>query len=315
MITATAPGKVVLWGEYAVLDGAPAAVVAVNRYARCTVAEQPPGTGWRFHAHGFDAPAVTYDRLPRTAPAEPAATLPWHVLQAFPKANLAPAAVDMHTEAFHAAGFKLGLGGSAALCVALQAAFAARGGGQPDYAEALAAHRRTQGGRGSGIDVAASFFGGCRRFQDGDSRPCPDALINRCFVWVGEAAQTTAGIDRLAHYLRRGDTTALRALADCSEQLFCNPAAERLQAYTSALKALDKAAGLGVYSAAHLALERLAKAAGLVYKPCGAGGGDVGMAVANTPEQLPGFAVAAREEGFTILNLETARHGVQLDIR
>ena len=33
----SAPGKVVLWGEYAVLDGAPAAVMAVNRYANVTL--------------------------------------------------------------------------------------------------------------------------------------------------------------------------------------------------------------------------------------------------------------------------------------
>ena len=376
MISATAPGKVVLWGEYAVLEGAPAAVVAVNRYARCTlhadaaatvdslqhrgppprglfaaatgapasaspqpgfgyprsaatatgrqtrpqtdagiVAQDPLSTRWRFHAHGFDSPAAEYARLPGTLPTEPAAILPWCALQASQGANLTPSSVHMHTEAFYQSGLKLGLGGSAALCVALQAAFAVQGGGEPNYAAALAAHRHAQGGRGSGIDVAASFFGGCLRFQDGSPRPVPDALVNRCFVWAGAAAQTTAKIDRFAHYLQGGNTTALQALADCSEQLFANSTPEALHAYTDALKALDKAAGLGVYSAAHLALERLASAEGLVYKPCGAGGGDVGVAIAGTAERLPDFAAAAQKEGFTILNLETDQHGVHLDIR
>ena len=38
MITAQAPGKLLLLGEYAVLEGAPALVVAVDRLARVRVA-------------------------------------------------------------------------------------------------------------------------------------------------------------------------------------------------------------------------------------------------------------------------------------
>ena len=53
MIAFTAPGKVVLWGEYAVLEGAPALVMAVNRLARCTVV--PRGNDWQCRAEGFKA--------------------------------------------------------------------------------------------------------------------------------------------------------------------------------------------------------------------------------------------------------------------
>ena len=325
MITAIAPGKVVLWGEYAVLEGAPAAVLAVNRYARCTVkpARQASGglaktaeTGtWRFSARGFPAPIAEFDRLPRTRPTEAAAMLPWHVLQATPHAELPPAHVDMHTEAFFQAGSKLGLGSSAALCVALQAAFAALAGRQPDIDLARAAHRAAQGGRGSGIDVAASFFGGCLRYQAGRAQPCPDALVDRCFVWVGKGARTTPRLRRFADYLAGGQTDALRALAECSENLFAHPTIDALPGYIRALKTLDKAARLGVYSEPHLAAERLAEAGQSVYKPCGAGGGDVGMAVARSPEQLLRFASAAQEAGFVILDLETAPHGLDLEIR
>jgi mevalonate kinase len=37
---ARAPGKVMLSGEYAVLDGAPALVMAVDRYASATAARE-----------------------------------------------------------------------------------------------------------------------------------------------------------------------------------------------------------------------------------------------------------------------------------
>jgi len=51
-IRAKAPGKVVLAGEYAVLAGAPALVMAVNRFARAqlTAKEDP---GWHFTSSGF----------------------------------------------------------------------------------------------------------------------------------------------------------------------------------------------------------------------------------------------------------------------
>ena len=312
MITASAPGKVVLWGEYAVLEGAPAAVLAVNRYARCSL--ETSGS-WRFAALGFDAPAAQFNRLPATPPAEPAATLPWYVVQALPELSSAPVSATLDTEAFFQSGVKLGLGSSAALCVALQAAFAGLTGRAPDHAQALAAHRRAQAGLGSGIDIAASFFGGCLRFQDGNAEPFPNPLVHRCFVWVGTAAQTVRKLGLFSEYLKRGGTSALRALADCSEHLFDNPTIAALRAYNSALKILDKAARLGVYSAPHLAAERLAKAAGLVYKPCGAGGGDVGLAVAEAPEPLLRFAASAQALGFAVLNLQTARQGVHLGIR
>ena len=312
MISAQAPGKVVLWGEYAVLEGAPAAVLSINRHAGCSVERSGR---WRFSARGFRAPPAEFERLPAGPPTEAAAILPWHVLNVVPQARQAPVSLTMDTQAFFRSGVKLGLGSSAALCVALQAALAALGGALPDPAQALAAHRGAQAGRGSGVDVAASFFGGCIRFQDGDAQPCPDHLVHRCFVWVGEPAQTGPRLDRFTRYLGSGDRTALKALADCSETLFDNPTTEAMNAYTSALKTLDNAAGLGVYSPPHLAAERLARAAGLVYKPCGAGGGDVGVAIAESPEPLPRFAASAEARGFTILNLETARHGVHVDHR
>lgn len=309
MISAAAPGKVLLWGEYAVLEGAPAAVLAVDRQARCSLRNS---VSWQFRARGLPATTVEYDGLPDTRPVDAAAVLPWQVLRAMPEARAVPLSVTMNTEAFYSSGTKLGLGSSAALCVALQAAFSALSGGAPEFSQALAAHRHAQGGHGSGADVAASFFGGCLRFQDGRAHSCPDALRNRCFVWVGRGARTRRRLEVFAEYLKGGDRTALRALGDCSERMFRHPAVDGLIGYIRALKRLDRAANLGIYSAPHLALERLAAAEGLIYKPCGAGGGDVGMAVADAPGRLAGFAAAARAAGYTPLNLEAARQGVRL---
>ena len=52
MIEASAPGKLVLSGEYAVLSGGPALVAAVDRRVTCTLSSREQG-GWRFLSSGF----------------------------------------------------------------------------------------------------------------------------------------------------------------------------------------------------------------------------------------------------------------------
>ena len=51
MIHYRAPGKAVIWGEYAVLEGAPALVMAVDRYASTRI--ESTGERWRCEAKGF----------------------------------------------------------------------------------------------------------------------------------------------------------------------------------------------------------------------------------------------------------------------
>ena len=76
---------------------------------------------------------------------------------------------------FSSDGSKRGFGSSAAVAVALVAALLRAGGlPRPKLEEtlfpiALAAHRRAQGGRGSGYDVAASRFGGVGMFVGGQA--------------------------------------------------------------------------------------------------------------------------------------------------
>ncbi|HUX36747.1 MAG TPA: hypothetical protein VMV44_02475 [Rectinemataceae bacterium] len=86
------------------------------------------------------------------------------------------ARIHIDSSAFFAAdGSKLGFGSSAAVAVGLCAALLRLGGLEGETLEtaifpvALAAHRRAQGGRGSGYDVAASRHGGLGLFEGGAS--------------------------------------------------------------------------------------------------------------------------------------------------
>lgn len=336
VIEALAPGKVVLWGEYAVLAGAPALVMAVDRYARCTISV-PPRSGdesgtatheWRFASTGFVAAPVAMERAALCASVPPAADSPartaWQVLQTLDRAALPEAAdVSIDTAGFYRSGTKLGLGSSAAVCVALYGALCELLGAAGSYSAVAAIHHRMQGGRGSGIDVAAAWFGGLLRFRRdfdlaADIAPeiapamLPEHLQVR-FVWAGHPAVTSEHLARFGAWRERGSTAELDALSAASTALFeSGDAMARLREYVRRLDALDRAANLAIYDAAHRELHQLAAGSGVVYKPCGAGGGDIGAAFSYDPRALERFLTTARERGFAPITLETAAHGIDV---
>ncbi|HEY5224595.1 MAG TPA: hypothetical protein VIJ18_16300 [Microbacteriaceae bacterium] len=182
-IEASAPGKLFLLGEYAVLHGAPAVLTAVDRRARVTVTvpdaahgTAAPGAPWRISAPaigiaecrleadgalpaGLDAATRerlrVFDAVRRTV-ARRVSSVPSGLL------------IAIDTAAFWHREHKLGLGSSAAVAAALTAALAAAHGLRPTADELLAwatdAHREAQGGAGSGGDVAVSCSGGLITF-------------------------------------------------------------------------------------------------------------------------------------------------------
>ncbi len=311
MIEFSAPGKVVLWGEYAVLTGAPAMVMAVNRIARCRIEPRP--TDWRCQASGFEGTEAISSKATLTAgelPQDSVARVAAAVVQQLPQA---PEGADvlLDTSEFYRAGRKLGIGSSAAICVAAYTAIATLSGVEPSYPDALACHRNLQGSAGSGIDVAAAYFGGLQRFQDGDGTPgtLPEGLLMR-FFWTGKPAITSAHLSRFQVWSTRRDTTELTALGTASETLFGETTIAALQHYVDCLRALDNAAELGIYDSSHTYLNTLANGHQVVYKPCGAGGGDIGVAFSDDAERLIAFTSAA-EQRFEMLPLEIAEYGIR----
>ncbi|MGH8162745.1 MAG: mevalonate kinase family protein, partial [Rhodanobacteraceae bacterium] len=183
-IAASAPGKLVLTGEYAVLEGAPALVIAIDRRARVTL-EDGIDDDYR-----IDAPDLGIIDAHCRVDAEGRAH--WFGLDESDAARLAlaaavieAAAVDGRPAPFRArldtqsffcgiegGRAKLGFGSSAALTVALAGAIRAH-----DHRAALPmdalieTHRRAQCGRGSGLDIAASLTGGAMIYRRHDDIP------------------------------------------------------------------------------------------------------------------------------------------------
>lgn len=345
---ATAPGKVVLLGEYAVLDGAPALVQAVNR--RCRVEMVPCAKAdCRIEAPQLRIPAVRFvvdddgrilwrEALP--APFVRTAALIEAVIGNIRRlgGRVTPFRMRIDTaELFDVDGsrsVKLGLGSSAATAVAIDAllhgAFVQSELHESQVetvARLLVPGREAQGNAGSGIDLAASLCGGLLGYRIRDEQieirqlalPCE---IRSCFVWAGEPASTS---DLLAAWRSSREATPrehgrllgeMQAVARAGlEAVERDDAAEILASwsgYGEIMGKMNDLVGREVVTAEHRIAGGLAELLGGIYKPCGAGGGDLGMAASLDPDFGPRMRRLCHEAGLTTLPIRTAEHGVRV---
>lgn len=308
MILASAPGKLVLGGEYAVLEGAPAIVAAAQVRARVRLVPQGD------------------ERLPPEVSATRA-----ELARRFGEVQ---GGLVIDVAALRAGDRKLGVGSSAAAAVAAAAVLRAALGADTDtdderdllFSAALAGHRAVAP-RGSGVDVAASTYGGLLRFE----RTGDDVRIRRCampvalsasVVYTGEEARTSsllAEVDALAArdpsaHRAAMDTLASRAHAFASafEAGDVDAILEATSAYHEAMHQLGVLAGAPIVERSLATLAELAARAGGAAKPSGAGGGDVAVAFFAAESQREGFERDCRDRGFTVLALELGGPGVRV---
>jgi phosphomevalonate kinase len=277
---ARAPGKVVISGAYVVLRGAPAIVSAVNRDAVADALRA------REHLTEEVRMAIAMGFLK---------SAPW-----------------FDASALRHEGRKLGLGSSAAILVASLAAqgeldLETQQGRTALFQRALDAHRRAQAG-GSGIDVAASCFGGTLHYQlsglpkhnparldevpfESTRAECRELTLPRGLmlqVWASPYAASTRDFlvqvghaqrrqpDRLETALgelERAARAALDACADDSARDFI----DALGRQHRGLVELGALAGVPICTPELIELQRQARTEGAVVLPAGAGGGDISV--------------------------------------
>ena len=343
MLTASAPGKTILLGEYAVLEGGPALVVAIERRATCRF---EPGDEIVVVAPGVGAHRAVAATQARPLPFVAALCETMDI----PRGRYTVDSGALYDET-GARRQKLGLGSSAASSVAFAGAALAAHGQQMDdtfrravFAHVMTAHHRVQGG-GSGADVAASTYGGVLRYRwvadpsttavDGTNglevpgvgtaylEPLSVGRQRILAVWTGTPADTAVFIARVADHSRRdpeGAQRSMHALAAAAEagidawRATDRPAlAVAAMATAATLDALGRAAAIEIVTDAHRAMRDCVKPFGGVIKPTGAGGGDLGWVI--TPEERDEVAALAalQRAGYVAWRLPIAKAGLRID--
>lgn len=302
LVTASAPGKVIVAGEYAVLQGAPTICIAVNHRATVTI-ERSEGGSHCVSAPGYMPDEVQFRNVAAIADDHPLLAAVW---EQYPMATQEPLNIVIDTRSFYSDRQKLGIGSSAAAVVALCGALGAvagQAGGVGRRAHAV--HRALQGGRGSGADVASSVQGGVIDYRMRETATVglgwPKDL-HYALLWSGHPSSTAVQLEKLDSMAAGAAATALVSAAEDVAAAWHKGAAQpilfALRDYTVALRGYDADTQLGIFEAGHGALTEMAAESGLVYKPCGAGGGDFGIAITDDLRTLRKFVATAEEKGF-----------------
>jgi phosphomevalonate kinase len=301
-VIARAPGKIVLSGAYAVLEGAPAIVAAVDR---CVVADASRPAAFVTDEVRAAIEAGVIDRAP------------WFDASA------------LRTSLPDGTSRKLGLGSSAAILVASIAAVAGerllRGStgslASAVFPAAYAAHRTAQPG-GSGIDVGASAHGGVITAKIRENQleiaphPLPAGTIVE--VFASPVSASTGDLIRKVRAFAAADPARHRRLLDAAARgshaaIAATTTAELVAAIgvqLDALAELGDASGAGIVTPEVAAIRPEAAAEGAIFGPSGAGGGDIAVYLGSAPssERIRGLA---RAHGYDLLDLRVGAPGVE----
>jgi phosphomevalonate kinase len=276
-VKARAPGKIVMSGAYAVLEGAPAVVTAVDRYVIADTAR----------AAELLTPEVKAALRDQKAP--------W-----------------FDASALRGDNGKLGLGSSAAILVASYGAVAAEKKKELSEEQlraevlepCLAAHRAAQGG-GSGVDVAASVLGGTLiAAKNGNSLATRSielpAGLHFEVLFAGAPASTSELVGKVRAFKARSPHSYSAVMenlvlaAEDAERAFDEGSAtdviRALRDQLRGLTDLGEHAGIRIVTREVARLADVASEEDAVILPAGAGGGDVTLYIG---EKAPSARLSA----------------------
>jgi phosphomevalonate kinase len=290
--------------------------MAIDTRAEINI-ELTKGQQWHFSSTGFNCPSEQVNSTDLSfAPSAQfsSAILEHWGIESFEAVH--PSA-NVHTDSkkFFVDGQKLGLGSSAAVCNVTYLAFCRLLSKEPKLAEAQLIHRNWQNGKGSGLDIASSWLGGVIEYQNGIAKSLdwPEGIYWQ-LIWTGKSAKTSDHISHFERWRALEDSSLLDELMTLSEALCKEPFSDELiGAYQNTLFAVDQSARLNIFTTEHLTLVRMAAAKGITYKPCGAGGGDIGIALTSDKEALSRFCKAASDKKFLLMDVGMAKNGITIN--
>ncbi|MFW9780383.1 MAG: mevalonate kinase [Candidatus Heimdallarchaeota archaeon] len=198
---ATAPGKIILFGEHSVVYGKPALVTAIDKRAHIEV-ERHPNTPRKIRISTMDyrsSHEIPFSTAPTFITDQPTHIQPLlriiqsiYVQEEIEESITVKVASDIPRSA--------GLGSSASVCVALTAALADLfdlGYSLEQISACAFKGEQLVHGTPSGIDNTVSTFGGCIRYHKGEIEPIEGSLIQLIIGNTGIARETKTWVGKV----------------------------------------------------------------------------------------------------------------------
>ena len=168
--------------------------------------------------------------------------------------------------------------------------------------------------------MAAAVHGGLIDYEMRSGRvrllPWPEGLVMRV-LWTGVPASTRARLDKLG---AAGEQPSRKVLGESAQQMAAawrSGDADRILAgyadYVDVLRQFSLDHDLGIFDAGHDELTDAAIVENLVYKPAGAGGGDIGVLFGENPAALDAFIEAHKHLIHDVVACELDPVGVRLE--
>ncbi len=322
----SAPGKLFWLGEYVVLEGAPAVVCAVNRFARLTFT--PGDAGFGITSNLWEGLLQVQSRAGEllTKTPEESQRLVYAVVHCisdiFGAVAWQQGVLHIDTSELHDGG-KLGLGSSAAVAAGLTVALAGSRIRDRDALLALArkAHSDFQGRIGSGLDVVTAMLGGIVLSRPGHAlRRFDAAAAPRFLVFAtNEEASTRTMVHAFQRWRQTRPSQSRAPLAVMHDAASRGSFALRTDDEPGWLDAVDRFSDAEI-EVSHLSNSaivtpsmksfiRAARAFHTAAKPSGAGGGDILVAFPGRHAELKAVRELARTAGLTEVQLEATNAG------
>ncbi|MCF6262032.1 MAG: hypothetical protein L3J24_00340 [Xanthomonadales bacterium] len=326
---ASAPGKMVLIGEYAVTKGLPALSMAVNqRVSVCR--SNAPNQQHTVCSSMLDGQLFSFDKgplnyhwkqLPPTAIQELVEQLPWPQTRSDLKGislDLDSKQLFLHDRGEHQ---KIGIGSSAALMLAACRVLEESG----EHSDRTGkSHYQLQSQTGSGIDLATSIHGGLICFQKLQNVKPLSLPANFYWqaVWTGQSAKTQDFLQAFNQWLETNpaqwkiqQNSAASLIAEAIRAVGRNDGialSACIRAYGEWMRDLGNWIQQPIYTSTFEKIRKISLATDCAWKPSGAGGGDIGIICATSRHNLTEISRTISDAGYKILDLEVDMDGLKV---